>query len=61
MRRSGYGWSGGGVGEYRYKLDDNNMDTGAVETNLREFTPSAGSELEHGPHKLYVQEKDAAD
>ncbi|KPJ90059.1 MAG: hypothetical protein AMJ53_14975, partial [Gammaproteobacteria bacterium SG8_11] len=45
---------GGGNGTYRYKLDDNNLDSGAVETTATSFTP--GTPLAVGTHTLYVQE-----
>ncbi|WP_298434851.1 Ig-like domain-containing protein, partial [Geobacter sp.] len=55
-----WSWSsgGGGNGTYRYKLDDNNLATGATETTATTFTPT--SEQSPGTHTLYVQERDAA-
>ena len=54
-------WSSGGgdgIGTYRYKLDDDDLDTGAVETTAAGFTPEAVQT--EGPHTLYVQERDQA-
>ena len=44
---------------YRYKLDDNNLETGATESTQTEFTPALNS-LSAGTHILYVQKRDAA-
>jgi large repetitive protein len=49
---------GGGVGIFRYKLDDPNLESGAVETLNLGFTAVSG--LNDGPHTLYVQERDFA-
>ena len=48
---------GDGAGQYRYKLDDDNLQTGATETIELNFTP--GSDLSYGNHTLYVQERDS--
>lgn len=50
--------AGGGNGTFRYKLDDNDLTTGAVETTALTFTPT--SDLTIGLHTLYVQERDDA-
>lgn len=53
--------NGGGDGNrtYRYKLDSNNLSTGATETMATTYTPT--SDLLVGTHTLYVQERDAAE
>jgi photosystem II stability/assembly factor-like uncharacterized protein len=55
-------WSaggGGGMGTYRYKLDDSVLETGATTTQVAAFTP--GADLPVGSsHVLYVQEMDSA-
>lgn len=48
----------GGNGTYRYKLDNNNLSTGAEVTTLTTYTPI--SALSDGEHTLYVQERDEA-
>ncbi len=53
-----WSWStGGGTGDYRYKLDDSDMDAGSTVTMDTQFTPD--SPLSEGPHILYVQEQDS--
>jgi len=49
--------SGGGSGAYRYKLDNENLDTGAEETGDTSYTPESALSPE-GLHTLYVQEDD---
>ena len=49
---------GGGSGDFRYKLDDNNFSSGYTETTSTSYTPA--SDLSAGNHTLYVQEKDSA-
>jgi uncharacterized repeat protein (TIGR02543 family) len=49
---------GGGDGNFRYKLDDGNLDSGAVSTTSTEFIPV--SALSEGSHTLYVQESNGA-
>lgn len=53
-------WSSGGegIGDYRYKLDDNDLSTFSTLTSGNSYTP--GSSLPDGEHVLYVQEKDEA-
>ncbi|WP_298270897.1 Ig-like domain-containing protein [Geobacter sp.] len=48
----------GGNGYFRYRLDNADLSTGAVETTATTFTPAAA--LNEGSHTLYVQERDAA-
>ncbi|WP_243688413.1 Ig-like domain-containing protein [Geotalea toluenoxydans] len=50
--------NGGGSGTYRYKLDSEDLTTGATETPDLTFTPA--SALGGGEHTLYVQERDVA-
>ncbi len=47
---------GGGVGTYRYKLDNANLESGAAETDQTNHTPVGA--LADGDHTLYVQERD---
>ncbi|MCK6489773.1 MAG: putative Ig domain-containing protein [Planctomycetes bacterium] len=47
--------AGGGVGQYRYKLDDSDLSAGATTTAFVSYT--AGSALADGPHLVYVQEQ----
>lgn len=49
---------GGGMGLYRYRLDNNTLDTAAVTSADTAFVPD--SALGHGEHTLYVQERDSA-
>lgn len=49
---------GGGNGTFRYKLDDDEMTSGAVLTKSVGFTPVMI--LKSGEHTLYVQERDDA-
>ena len=51
-----YSGGNGGTGNYRYKLDDSNLTTGATTTTSTSYTP--GSDLTDGSHTLYVQERD---
>ncbi len=48
----------GGNGTFRFKLDDGNLSSGAVETPDLQYTPAAA--LSQGSHWLYVQERDDA-
>ncbi len=48
---------GGGNGNYRIKLDDSNLTTGATTTTATSFTASIQSQ---GTHTLYVQERSTA-
>lgn len=53
-------WTGDvgvGTGNFRYKLDDSTLTSGATLTSTATFTPSAA--LGDGSHTLYVQERDA--
>ncbi len=59
-RRPTWSWSGlptsqGGIGVFRYKLDNPDMASGATQTNSLSYTPS--SDLQSGYHTLYVQEE----
>ncbi|HON79748.1 MAG TPA: Ig-like domain-containing protein, partial [Spirochaetota bacterium] len=58
-RRPTWTWSsgGGGLGIYRYGLDDSNINN-ATETTAGSFTPSG--DLSEGSHRLYVWELDVA-
>ena len=49
---------GGGNGTYRYKLDDNNLASGATTTTGTSYRPALAQT--EGSHALYVQEQDAA-
>ena len=53
-------WTIGGEGSgiFRYKLDDSDLSTDAIETTSMSFTPSTN--LTEGIHTLYVQERDEA-
>jgi len=54
-------WSSGGdsgTGVYRYKLDHDDLSSGAAETIDSNYTPE--SALNEGAHTLYVQERDEA-
>lgn len=55
-----WSWSsgGGGNGTYRFKLDDNDLTSGATTTTNTSFTP--GSALTSEAHTLYIQERDTA-
>lgn len=56
-----WSWSSGGNGGngmFRYRLNDSNLASGAVEISGTTFTPRAA--LLEGTHTLYVQERDAA-
>jgi photosystem II stability/assembly factor-like uncharacterized protein len=60
VRRPVWNWStggNGGIGSYQYKLDDNNLSAGTTQTTATTFTPATN--LSHGSHTLYVQEKDS--
>lgn len=46
--------SGGGTNHYRYRLDNDYLEIGAIETNKTTFQSS--SNLSQGEHTLYVQE-----
>lgn len=52
-------WSsgGGGTGTYRWKLDDADLSSGALQGTARSFTATGALAL--GQHTLYVQEQDA--
>jgi len=55
-------WSGSGsdvTGLFRYKLDNADLRTGAVETKGTSYTPKTGEELKEGSHTLYVQQQDS--
>jgi hypothetical protein len=58
--RPAWSWTsgGGGSGTYRYKLDNNDLTSGATTTTLSGYTP--GSDLSEGSHTLYVQESNGA-
>ena len=49
--------SGGGAGQYRFKLDDDDLSSGSTQTTSQFFTAPS---LEDGAHTLYVQESDIA-
>ena len=49
---------GSGIGVFRYKQDDGNMESGSIEISQFNFTPL--KDLSEGNHVLYVQEKDSA-
>ncbi|MHC4499419.1 MAG: FG-GAP-like repeat-containing protein, partial [Planctomycetota bacterium] len=51
-----YRFDNSGSGEYRYKLDDSNLTSGAIETTETSYTPA--EELSEGTHTFYVQELD---
>ncbi|OQX02531.1 MAG: hypothetical protein BWK80_57685, partial [Desulfobacteraceae bacterium IS3] len=48
----------GGMGRYRYKLNDSSLNTGATETVNTTYTPETA--LSEGKHTIYVQECDEA-
>ncbi len=48
----------GGMGSYRVRLDDSNLTVNTKSGSFNSFTPD--STLAHGPHTLYVQERDSA-
>jgi uncharacterized repeat protein (TIGR02543 family) len=50
--------SGGGVGTYRYKLDNSDLNTGATLTISKSYSPE--TDLIEAVHTLYVQEQDAS-
>jgi photosystem II stability/assembly factor-like uncharacterized protein len=53
-------WSsgnGGGIGSFRYKLDDSALATGAIPSMDTSYTPPGN--LGEGSHTLYVQEQDS--
>ncbi|MBD3244065.1 MAG: hypothetical protein GF331_25965, partial [Chitinivibrionales bacterium] len=60
-QRPTWSWTSGGdgTGDYRYRLDNPDLTTGATATTETSFTPAA--DLAEGQHTLYVQERDAAD
>lgn len=49
---------GGGMGAYRYKLDDSVFTQSTDTIKLNAYTPA--SALKEGPHVLYLQERDSA-
>jgi hypothetical protein len=53
-------WTSGGNGNgtYRYKLDDNDLSSGAIQSTANAFTPT--EDLTETDHTLYVQERDDA-
>ncbi|MFP5518725.1 MAG: glycine-rich domain-containing protein [Bdellovibrionia bacterium] len=60
-RRPTWEWTsggGGGIGSYRFKLNDNDLSSGSTTQNATSFTPSY--DLSFGTHTLYAQESDAA-
>lgn len=61
VRKPKWTWAtggNGGAGAYQYKLDNSSLNTGATQTTDTSFTPATN--LAHGTHTLYVQEKDSA-
>lgn len=61
VRRPVWNWStggNGGSGAYQYKLDNSSLTSGATSTSGTSFTPTTN--LSHGSHTLYVQEKDSS-
>jgi parallel beta-helix repeat protein len=58
--RPAWTWTSGGVGNgrYRYKLDNSDLTTGAIETMATSYSPALA--LTEGGHTLYVQERDDA-
>jgi hypothetical protein len=54
--RPTWSWTAGegGNGTFRYKLDNNDLSSGATTTTSLSYTP--GSDLSNGSHTLYVQE-----
>jgi len=56
-----WSWSpgGGGNGTYRYKLDDIDLSTGAIQIIATSYTPDTAFS-DGSTHTLYVQERDAA-
>ncbi len=60
VRKPKWTWapSGEAIVLYQYKLDNNNLATGATSTTDTSFTPV--SNLAVGAHTLYVQERDSA-
>ncbi|MBN2653292.1 MAG: choice-of-anchor D domain-containing protein [Spirochaetales bacterium] len=52
-------FSSAGIGIYRYKLNDSNLEVGSVETSERSFSPDYL--MEDGVYTLYIQEKDLWD
>ena len=48
------------TGLFRYKLDNADLRTGAVEIKGTNFSPKTGEELKEGIHTLYVQQQDSA-
>jgi hypothetical protein len=59
--RPAWSWisgAGDGNGTYRYKLDDSDLTTGAIQTTSTSYAPI--TPLTEGVHTLYVQERDNA-
>ncbi len=48
------------IGIYRYKLDNADFRSGAVETKATSYTPDNANALKEGPHALFVQQQDSA-
>lgn len=62
-RRPIWTWTGTaaeGTTAYRYKLDNGDLRTGAIDIGATAFTPDPGAELLEGPHTLFVQQRDSA-
>ncbi len=55
---SGGQGSGGGIGEYRYKMDDPNLNFGA--TIIKQTALTLANDLKEGQHVLSIQERDSA-
>ena len=56
-------WQGTGddiPGLFRYRLDNSDLRTGAVETKSTSLILKSGEELSEGVHTLYVQQQDSA-
>jgi hypothetical protein len=61
VRKPKWIWSSGGnggIGAYQYRLDNPIFNSGATPTSDTVFIPTTN--LSHGIHTLYVQEKDSA-
>jgi hypothetical protein len=61
LRKPKWSWTPvgtGGIGAFQYKLDNNNLATGATPTTDTVYTPA--NPLSGGLHTLYVQEQDSA-
>lgn len=59
VRRPKFAWaSGGGAGEYQYRLDNSDLTSGTTSTSDTSYVPNA--DLPAGSHTLYVRESDSA-